>query len=596
MPTSKAKRSPFIAIEKCIEYIKTHCDLSVELKDIRALAAGGILPTYSAGSSDLVLKGDLLSILPILANRPPAADTRFPNSGQLWSDFPASLSLDKHTRIDILSKSTDIEPVFYSAVRNLISSNLSPELGTQEPLVNMGYVLPVRIFTYSKEIRRFIEEQKQRVKLVGSSRASQFSNSAYYMGSKRALSAFIVEALSSVMPKQGVVVDLMCGSGAASCAFNKIWRTISSDAQEFCRVLALVQGGGFSIVRAQNMLVRLLPLARNHAQKLRERMDTFLEAEDNIFHGDLGPALLEEYQKFIAGFPTIPNGSPRGGWDPILEVKKRRKQATLLPYCLFTTYFANVYFGLRQSVEIDSIRFAIDQFESQHERNWALGTLVATMSALGTSYAGHFAQPVKLNLGNLSWILERRAYSIIHEFSVRLLNLAEESEKSASSIELVPGPWSKALSSVKKVLGRADVPVAIYLDAPYKREEYSRYYHVLETAIVYSYPSCIGNGKIPDKRTGERFQSEFFTRSDVRLNQLFVKVITQILNRGWICAWSYSESGNADMIKVIDETHNSTGCWVKSYAAPYQHKAQSGRGAKDVTEYLVVFTPSVHPY
>lgn len=593
LPISKASELHlFLNLEESLKYLKNIGNLELDEKDIKVLIDAGILPTFKSDSKGLVLRCDLISILSILANKYTFDNAQFPTSW-LFAEPSLNIGLEQHTRIELLSKSTQIEPVFYSAIRNLISANFLPLFNEQTPPKDIPYFSITRILTTSKRVIQLVEEQRKRTNLIESSKSSQFANTAYYMGSKRSLGAFLVEALMSTLPQNATVVDLMCGSGAASGAFSKVWRTIASDAQEFCRILALVQGGGFSAKQAQDLLASLIPLARKNSFELRTRLNTFLEEEDAIFHSDINAALFKKYEEFIESVPTYPYGKSYLGWDPVREVEQRKKQPTLVPYCLFTSYFSNVYFGLRQCIEIDSLRFAIDQIEVHNERLWALGALVATISALGTSYAGHFAQPVPLSAANLPNILEKRAYSITHEFSIRLLNLSEEAEKSPRQIDIVPGPWPKALTALDVLFSKSHQPVAIYIDAPYKRDEYSRYYHVLETAVLYSYPSCIGNGKIPSKLTGERFQSEFFTRSESQLNKIFVNLFSEILRRGWICAWSYSESGNANIVSVVDEVFKITGCEVKSYAAPYQHKAQSGHRAKNVTEYLVIFVPKV---
>jgi hypothetical protein len=228
----------------------------------------------------------------------------------------------------------------------------------------------------------------------------------------------------------------------------------------------------------------------------------------------------------------------------------------------------------------------------ENEKQWALGALIAAVSALGTTYGGHFAQPAVRNynditLRKLSDIIDNRSPSIMHEFAVRLLNLSEKSQTSDRRIKIVPGPWNNALSILDHELGSE--PVLVYLDAPYTREEYSRYYHVLETLVTYTYPSCRGIGLTP--KPGERFRTEFFTKVRSQITDALVCVITEILQRGWMCAWSYSDSGAANLYEVINTVYRKTNCDIKSYSAPFVHKSQGGAKPKKVTEYLVILTP-----
>ena len=46
-----------------------------------------------------------------------------------------------------------------------------------------------------------------------------------------------------------------------------------------------------------------------------------------------------------------------------------------------------------------------------------------------------------------------------------------------------------------------------------KEKKYSRYYHLLETLVRYDYPESEGKGHISSKKAGERFSSEFFSKT-----------------------------------------------------------------------------------
>ena len=167
------------------------------------------------------------------------------------------------------------------------------------------------------------------------------------------------------------------------------------------------------------------------------------------------------------------------------------------------------------------------------------------------------------------------------------MQLAKQSESIERPIEIIPGPWNNALKVLhEKMEGNQ---VVIYLDAPYKREEYSRYYHVLETLVRYNYPSCTGSGLTP--KPAERFKSEFFTKVNSRVTEVFINIIGQILKNKWICAWSYSDSGMASISDVIETIHGSFKCEVKSYSAQNTHRSHGGVKYKEVTEYLILFIP-----
>jgi hypothetical protein len=579
----------FVAEENVVEFCYKIFDVVVDPQKLKFMVSLGLIPVYQADGKTVILKSDLISLLDSFGT----SDEKASSGPQNWKLFHQdTIRINTYTVIDLLSDAPTRVPIFFSAVRNLISEHklLSRKAGTGE--FSIPYFSGARLSTTSERILEFAKRQLVREKTVDMSETSQCAHSAHYMGSKRALCGFIVEAISSALPKSGIVIDLMCGSGVASGAFSRVWKTFSSDAQEFCRVLAVVHGGGFNRTAAQAMLSVIVPIVEKHFDCLGRPLTSALEREDKLFCCDTDESLLGEYRKFVRGFPTLSNDSRSSQWGPRAEVEQRRKNHSLYPYCLFTAYFSNVYFGMRQCVEIDSLRYAIDQLQNANEKKWALGALIATLSALGTTYGGHFAQPLvrspeDITLKKLTSVIDRRSASITHEFAVRLLNLSEESQKSSRHVEVVPGPWGRALSTLGGELG--DQSVLVYVDPPYTREEYSRFYHVLETLVSYRYPSCTGKGLTPEP--SDRFRSEFFTRVPNKMKHALTRVIGSVLEKDWMCAWSYSDSGVANISEIIRSVCDRRTCDVRSYSAPFVHKSHGGARPKKITEYLIIFSP-----
>ena len=512
---------------------------------------------------------------------------------QVDSDLTKNQSffyLNSDTKIFFNEVLNNVEPIYNSALRNLIDFCKETPPTNSISLKKFSYFGASEVESVSYKASNFVSLQVQREKEIKQSNASFFANSAYYMGCKKTLGPFLVEAISRFLPLEGVIIDLMCGSGAASNAFGTIWPTYASDAQDFCRYLALVQGKGFNRERAQKIIEKIYPLAMKNANDLGSYFDEYMKQEDHFFHSNIDLGLFNDYKDFVNETSLYPTNESLLGWQLNTEVEARKQNPSLTPYCLFTTYFANIYFGLRQSVEIDSIRYAIDQLDDSNDRDWALGALISTLSYLGSGYAGHFAQPLQPTLKKMPQILENRAKSVMHEFSVRLTALARESEHAKNPIQILPGPWQETLAAAEKRLYGKDV--VVYLDAPYKREEYSRYYHLLETAVKYNYPSATKKGRLPDKNNGERFKSAFFTRDRGKVEATFVEIILSILERGWICAWSYSDNGDASITDVISQVYSKKKCHIISFATPYQHKSQGKKKQKNVTEYCILFKPT----
>lgn len=588
-PTEKKDNGTvFLDAQEVLEFCSRQTNLNIGWDAISLLTDLHLLPMFNSKESQCFLRSDVESLLPVIVALASPQESDIKSESFFWE----TLALSPDTTVDLGVK-RKIDPAFYSAFRNLLETANSGATVKNGPVENFLYFPPVRVLTNSPRVQSYAQHQIDRFAKAASS-ANDFARSAHYMGSKRNLTGFLVEAISSVLPERGYVVDLMCGSGAASGSFNKFWPTIASDVQTFCPILAVVQGAGFSTTAATNLIARMMPNARRHADSLLASLGEQVDLEERILHGDADESTLKNYHDFIDTFPTYPSEAKLGSWNPKIEVELRKVNNRRYPYCLFSAYFANVYFGLRQCVEIDSLRYAIDQLENEYEKTWALGSLITTLSSIGTTFAAHFAQPkykdaASISLANISSVLEQRSFSVFHEFAVRLLNLAEESGKKNRRIEVQPGPWKLAIEALKESL--VNQSVLVYLDAPYKREEYSRYYHVLETAVTYSYPASIGKGKLPSKGR-ERFRSEFFTKNADLVNDSFVTVLASILQCGWMCAWSYSDTGDADIPKVIKALCEKVDCRIMSYSTPYEHRSQ-GKGVsnKKVTEYVILFVP-----
>lgn len=594
---NSTKNQTFILKADCNSFFANKYHIEIDDNKLRFLFDNYLIPVYLENKEELVLVSDVFDLLPVstVSN---GSSSILNMSGQLFEKevFNPCPSI----QIDLSADDVNIDHVFYAALRNLLKNAEKFNKCDIDP-ISHKYFSSTRVLTCSQSVDDYINRQIARGKKADMSQISQFTKSAHYMGSKRSLASFLVEAISYYIDTNSTVVDLMCGSGVTSGAFSQFWNVISSDAQEFCQILSLIHSGGYDVEKANILLKQIIPKAKEHAELLQGVLAASLYQEDEIFHSDINNSLIRQYHNFIDSFPTISNSKSIKSWDPTLEVKKRRIDNKLVPYCLFTTYFANIYFGVRQSIEIDSLRYAIDTLDNEKDKVWALGALIPTISDLGTTFGGHFAQPRirsgnDINMSNISAIVDRRSFSITHEFSVRLLNLAEASQHKEREIMILNGPWENALASVKNKVKSNDI--LVYIDAPYKKEDYSRFYHVIETLVKYKYHSCIGVAKAPNIREGERFKSEFATKDKLKLSDTFVKIIKQILANGWRCAWSYSNDGDANIVSTINDICGQNKIKVSSYATPYTYKSHGGRKHKNfseynkrVIEYLIIFEP-----
>ena len=442
----------------------------------------------------------------------------------------------------------------------------------------------VTLRTGDSAVLRHAATYVARNEALSSDTSIAFANSAYYMGAKQALGTFLVESISGALSNEGAVVDLMCGAGSASKAFSIAWPVVAADPMAFCCTLTGSLGAGHSEEEARRILTTVEPIASVHQLELAKLVGPLMQKEQEFFVERLRQDLVDEYKSFVAATPRYPEGGRLRGWRPTEEITARVHNPGIHPYCLFTAYYAGVYFGIRQCVEIDSIRYGISQLPSG-DQSLALAALIAACSRLGSGYANQFAQPLALTTQNVKRVLEQRAQSVFQEFSVRLLALGTASEIAPRTISTIESPWEHALERAASELCSDDV--LVYVDAPYRRDEYARYYHVLETLVRYAYPPIAGKGRCPARGTLGYFQSPFFTRSESKFTKEVGRILGAILDLGWACAWSHSDIGIARLERVLGLLDDRQ-FTVSLTAAPYQYKGQGRRRGKAVTEHVAI--------
>jgi adenine-specific DNA-methyltransferase len=549
-----------------------------------------VIPTYQLDGREVVLRQDLWRVMN------PRGQVQSPPIGHLPGLAPESLSVGENLLLELPQRVVSGEPweesVFSPAIANLIDARLS-RAGSEE-MSDHRYFCGTTLRGPSPQLDAVLRAQLDRILLAQSLEDAPIARGTKYFGTKRRLAPFLVEAVRAHAGPDTAILDLMTGSGAASAALSQHWQTWASDAQEFSGILARVQGAGFSEREAAAALSRIAERTQENASQLTARVESFVAEEARIFAMRSNEEARSAYARLMDAFPTLGNQGVGPSWNPRQEVDDRRHKPDLFPYCLFLAYFANTYFGIRQAIEIDSIRWGISGLPDGSAKTWALGALIAAVSDLNTGFGGHFAQPRshprELSHRQLMDLMSRRRLSVSDEFHGRLMLLGRESESQTAEICVLPGPWQTALDAFStEAAGRS---VIVYFDPPYRREEYSRYYHALETLVAYGYPSVTGSGLVPDKKLGERFSSEFFSRSETTLIEVITRVIRQIVSRGWTCCWSYSDQAAVPPAKVIEVLLAEKDLEISSFGAPYRHRGH-GRSAqlRPVTEYLIVVKP-----
>ena len=323
-------------------------------------------------------------------------------------------------------------------------------------------------------------------------------NPLRYMGSKRALAPRIASLITELHPG-ATVADAFAGTCAIGTAAAPRHRVIANDLHKYAEVIA------------RALLV--VPGRRPRLADAREDLQSAYEA--NLSR--LRPSLVERIREEQAALSAY---AARGEWRRFVAFSERelsvsaprelqglpelascRADPSIFPYSLFSRNFAGTYFGVEQAATIDSLRYAIDGAPVER-RDFYLLALLHAVSFCGAA-PGHFAQFLVPRDGkNVRQVTRYRTRHILGEFqkalnAIRLPDCLDRLANRASHAE--------ASDFLHDLTERRVGNLVIYADPPYSRAQYSRYYHVLETLVLYDYPEATGKGRYRADRVSTGF-------------------------------------------------------------------------------------------
>ncbi len=360
----------------------------------------------------------------------------------------------------------------------------------------------------------------------------------WYMGAKTrllgplrlAIEPLLARAAARAAQAAPVLADVFAGTGVVAAHFAEEARVLANDAQRCAAVTAraLLQPAPC----AEERLAATIARAREEARRVLAPFSDAAAEEARFLGASPRAADLAAYRDFLERHEAA---RP----DPEREAADLRARG--LRHCLLTAYYRNIYFGIAQAAALDGLRAAIDE-TSEPERTLYLAALLFVASH-ATSATAHFAQPRPLHKDTeVRALLGRRRIDAIALFEARALWLAQcaARRRFAGDNRVYALPYEAFFEAARGE--RIDV---VYADPPYTRDQYSRFYHVLETIVDYDYPPLARDargapvaGRYPE--IGRRFQSRFANPSTVE--DEFRRVTGLAAARGAALVWSYSST------------------------------------------------------
>ena len=307
-------------------------------------------------------------------------------------------------------------------------------------------------------------------------------------GNKLRLTGLIGPIVEAVLPLGTPILDVMSGTGVVTRALSCSYELWTNDPNPYAALLSKCQGLDSFSLDLHSLIGDLREPYHSNLLALRALARKSLEQEASFLHCDLSDEALAAYAAFEQT-PALPltDGSAHG-----------------TPATMASERYGNVYFGIGQCIEIDSLRKAIDVVFPHEgvERGLALCALI--LSCTKCASGPHFAQPPKSHsLRAMRSIIEKRARSISWEFELALTKLAGRPPPAVPLGGSTQLDWRDALSRFVRECGAR--PAGVYADPPYSKLQHSRYYHVLNEILAYSYPVTEGSGRYPPRSA--RFSS-----------------------------------------------------------------------------------------
>jgi len=352
-------------------------------------------------------------------------------------------------------------------------------------------------------------------------------------GSKERLTELLFGVAVAYLPKGAPLLDLMAGTGIVARKYAARHPVTANDANPYAALLTRAQGISLDPSHVADLLRRLKPAFDANLDGIQHLIASSLEEEAAFLHADYNASTLKAYESFCSRMVLPAEAAPPAG----------------SPHVLCTARYSNAYFGISQAAEIDSLRTSIENVLAAEDPMHDL-CLAALIIAVCTCNSGpHFAQPPKLtSLKSLRDIIERRARSVFWEFELALRRFAARRALAMPYGPVTTLDWRDALDAFITGLGNVR-PAGVYLDPPYSKLQYSRYYHVLNVLLAYDYPACEGVGRYPPR--AQRFSSRFEYQPRAAERELG-EVFARCSSAGLHLMLSYGDRGFLPIASLIE--------------------------------------------
>lgn len=382
-----------------------------------------------------------------------------------------------------------------------------------------------------------------------------------YLGNKQRSLGTILGVIDAAVPPGCRVADFFSGTSVVAQGIAQLGRrTLAVDVSPACAAIARATLGESrgDLAGAEQLASMLNDEAAAIENALQAAWQPLLSEEDAALENGDGERLLE-----LGGrVPQVWRQHAASASVRTLLSDWEEAASSGRP-CrgLLSAVFAGTYLGVRQSVALDARRWAIRSLSakgriSPWEEAALVTALLAAASVAAFSPGKHFAQPHRIDAEkNLSFhagrVLSDRGVSVptvVHRWIDALHERGRPGEE--EHIVMQRGVDDLCPDDLRA----ADIG-AVYADPPYTAQQYSRFYHALDTLTLgVPKPLQVVSGRVTGGLYPEgRYLSPYCSKRQTR--PAFMRLASLCRSAGASLLLSYSASskestGNARMIAL----------------------------------------------
>lgn len=308
-----------------------------------------------------------------------------------------------------------------------------------------------------------------------------------YMGSKSEIIEFVVDGLNVIHKPEQAICDLFSGSCTLAGALRSNNIPIySNDIQAYSEVLAHTYLGNYNwsaYPDINRVVEEVQQVVNNWRREYSDLWEKFDYNRDFTFKQFIA---IEQKQCDLLHSKTF------------IKSLKSNVNEDIRKYHLFTLDYSGTYWGFQQCIWIDALRCVIDRYKDIPEYYNLLLSCTMFAMAYNSQSTGHYAQFRKAQTtSSMNDILIYRRKTMDGFFRRKY-------EELRTILTNAPQSFITKLDYID-CIDQLPQKTLVYADPPYCFVHYSRFYHILETFVLYDYPTVEYQGRYRD----DRHQSPF---------------------------------------------------------------------------------------